>query len=381
MRVVMLSKALVVGTYQRKLEEIAALGVELTALVPPSWREPRVGETRLDRRFTTGYQLEVLPLRLNGQHHLHFYAGLGRALRRLRPDVLHIDEESFNLATFLAMRAGRAVGARCCFYNWANIDRPYPLPFSYFERYNLRHARHAIAGNQEAATIIRRHGYGGPISVIPQFGVDPELFSPAADGGTLPGTGEHGAPFTVGFLGRLVAEKGVLDLVEALVGLPAAIHLQLIGEGALRQQIERRAAELGLSERVLISGPLRSTAIPAVLQSLAVLALPSRTRPNWKEQFGRALIEAMSCGVPVIGSDSGEIANVIGDGGLVVPEGDVAALRAAIKRLYDDRVLHGALSRRGRQRVLDQFTQAAIARRHVDVYRHMLETATLAAAP
>jgi glycosyltransferase involved in cell wall biosynthesis len=368
-RVVILSKALIVGTYQRKLEEIAALGVELTALVPASWREPRVGITKLDRRFTSGYQLEVLPLALNGQHHLHFYLGLRRALGRLRPAVLHIDEESFNLATFLAMRAGLAVGARCCFYNWANIDRRYPPPFSLFERYNLRHARHAIAGNQEAAAIIRRHGYGGPISVIPQFGVDPELFHPAA----APSIVNRPPSFIVGFMGRLLPEKGLLDLVEALAGLPEAVKLRLIGDGALRPQIERRAAELGLAGRVELRPFVGSTAVPEALRQLDALALPSRTTASWKEQFGRILIEAMSCGLPVIGSDSGEIPNVIGEAGLVFPEGDVAALRAAIGRLYDDTALRAELARRGRQRALDQFTQAAIARRHVEVYRQMLD--------
>ncbi|NTU78371.1 MAG: glycosyl transferase family 1, partial [Chloroflexales bacterium] len=152
MKVVILSKALVAGAYQRKLEEIAQLGVELTALVPPAWREPRVGLLRLERRYTAGYRLESLPIALNGQHHLHFYPTLGRALRRLRPDVLHIDEESFNLATFQAMRLGVALGTRCCFYNYANIERTYPPPFSLFERYSFRHAAHAMACNQEAAT-------------------------------------------------------------------------------------------------------------------------------------------------------------------------------------------------------------------------------------
>jgi glycosyltransferase involved in cell wall biosynthesis len=380
MKVVILSKALIVGTYQRKLEEIAAQGVELTALVPPSWHEPRVGTTMLDRRFTRGYNLEVLPIWLNGQHHLHFYGGLRQVLQRLRPAVLHIDEESFNLATYLAMRAGRAVGARCCFYNWANIDRRYPLPFSYFERYNLRHACHAIAGNQEAATIIRRHGFRGPISVIPQFGVDETMFAPvlaqhAASDGVV-GTQRAASlrdSFTVGFLGRLVVEKGVLDLVEALAGLPNAVRLVLIGDGVLRGAIEQRARALGLAERIVITGSLPSTAIPEILRGLDVLALPSHTRPNWKEQFGRALIEAMSSGVAVVGSDSGEIPNVIGDAGMIVPEGNVAALREAIARLYNDRPFHAELCKRGRRRVLEHFTQTAIARRHVAVYHSMLE--------
>jgi glycosyltransferase involved in cell wall biosynthesis len=366
MKVVILSKALIAGAYQRKLEEIARLGVELTALVPPSWREPRVGEQRLERRFTAGYQLEALPIALNGRHHVHFYPGLGAALRRLRPDVFHIDEESFNLATFLAMRAGVALGARCCFYNWANIDRAYPPPFSLFERYSYRHAAHALAGNQEAATIIRRHGYTGPVSVIPQFGVDPEMFAP-------PASPEAAAArrFTVGYLGRLVPEKGLLDLVEAVAGLPA-VCLRLVGDGVLRPAIERRAAELGLGPRLELRPAVGSTAVPATLAELDALALPSRTTASWKEQFGRVLIEAMSCGVPVVGSSSGEIPNVIGDAGLVFPEGDVPALRERLARLAESPDLRAALARRGRARALAEFTQAAIARRHVDVYAAML---------
>jgi len=353
MRVVILSKALVAGAYQRKLEEIARLGVDLTALVPPSWREPRVGEQRLERRFTQGYNLEALPITLNGRHHLHFYPTLARTLRRLRPEVLHVDEESFNLATFLAMRAGLAVGARCCFYNWANIDRRYPPPFSLFERHSFRHAAHAIAGNQEAAAIIRGHGYQGPISVIPQFGVDPD-------------------PFTVGYLGRLVPEKGVLDLVEVLPQLPEHIRLRLVGDGALRPQLLARATALGVSERVELRPAVGSTDVPAALAELDLLVLPSRTTASWKEQFGRVLIEAMSCGVPVLGSSSGEIPHVIGDAGLTFAEGDIAALGQAIARVADDTGLRADLARRGRARVLAEFTQAAIARRHVAVYAAML---------
>ncbi|EFO79022.1 glycosyl transferase group 1 [Oscillochloris trichoides DG-6] len=366
MRVVILSKALVAGAYQRKLEEIARLGVELTALVPHSWREPRVGVQRLERRFTQGYQLTALPIAFNGQHHIHFYPTLAQHLRRLRPQVLHIDEESFNLATVHALRIGLDLGVRCCFYNWANIDRGYPPPFSLFERYTLRHAHHAIAGNQEAATIIRRHGYQGPISVIPQFGVDPEMFAQVE---RQPVAQER---FTIGYLGRLVPEKGVLDLVAALAELPAHIHLRLVGDGVLRTQIESRVAALGLGERVELRPAVRSTEVPAAMADLDLLVLPSHTTANWKEQFGRVLIEAMSCGVPVLGSSSAEIPNVVGAAGLIFPEGDLNALRDSILQIAGHPQLRHDLIQRGRARVLEHFTQAAVARRHVEVYREML---------
>ena len=111
MRVVMVSKALAVGAYQRKLEEIARLpGVELTAIVPSEWRDRR-GRVTLERAHVTGYELIAAPLRFNGQYHLHFYPTLGRLLQQLRPDILHMDEEPYNLATWHALRLGQAVGA------------------------------------------------------------------------------------------------------------------------------------------------------------------------------------------------------------------------------------------------------------------------------
>jgi glycosyltransferase involved in cell wall biosynthesis len=381
MRILMLSKAQVVGAYQKKAEELAKIpGVELIVAVPPSWRELEVGQQVLERRFTDGYRLEVLPIRFNGRHHIHYFPTIGRLVARLRPDVFHIDEESFNFATYLAMRAGVRYGARCCFYNWATIDHTYPPPFSLFERYAFRHAAHAIAGTEEAAAIIRRHGYRGSLSVLPQFGVDPALFAPM-DGRRKTedeGAGRESDPssvlrppsFVVGYLGRLVAQKGLLDLVETLPLLPPHVSVRLIGDGPLRPRIEARAAELSVRERVdLISW---TNDVPGELRRLDALALPSRTTPTWKEQFGRVLIEAMSCGVPVVGSSSGEIPQVIGEGGLVYPEGDIEALAAALRRLADDRALHNELGRRGRARVLEHYTQAALARSYYDIYRSML---------
>jgi glycosyltransferase involved in cell wall biosynthesis len=109
-----------------------------------------------------------------------------------------------------------------------------------------------------------------------------------------------------------------------------------------------------------------------MLHRMDVMVLPSRTTPSWKEQFGRVLIEAMSCAVPVVGSSSGEIPTVLGDAGLIFPEGDVAALRVALRRIMLDATLRAELGARGRQRVLAHYTQAALARSYAEVYRSML---------
>jgi glycosyltransferase involved in cell wall biosynthesis len=234
---------------------------------------------------------------------------------------------------------------------------------------------------------MRKHGYRGPLSVLPQFGVDPDLFSPTDDR-REPKNKEQKIEnkelieenlrntqyairntFVVGYLGRLLPQKGVLDLVEALALLPPHTRLRLIGDGVLRPQIVARAAELGVHERVELVAWTND--VPAELRRLDALALPSRTTPTWKEQFGRVLVEAMSCGVPVVGSSSGEIPQVVGDGGLIYPEGDISALAATLRRLDGDEALRAELGRRGRTRVLERYTQAAIARRYYEVYRSM----------
>jgi glycosyltransferase involved in cell wall biosynthesis len=146
-----------------------------------------------------------------------------------------------------------------------------------------------------------------------------------------------------------------------------------VGNGGIQADLERQAGELGLADRVSFKPSVPSCEVPGFLSSMDALVLPSLTRPNWKEQFGRVLIEAMACGVPVVGSDSGEIPSVIGDAGLVFPEGNVAALRERLQGLMDQDSLRGELSERGRQRVLEHYTQAKVAEQYYLVYRQMLE--------
>ncbi|HEY1015135.1 MAG TPA: glycosyltransferase [Herpetosiphonaceae bacterium] len=365
----MISKALTAAAYHRKLELIAAEpGVELAAVVPPVWLEPGVGEYRLEVAEGSNYRLHVLPLRHNGRHHTYTWRGLPAVVEAERPDILHIDEEAFNLSTWQALRLGRRLGARMCFYNWANIDRFYPPPFRQFERAAFRHAAHALAGNHEAAEIIKAHGYRGPVTVIPQFGVDEELFLPAED---APDAAPR--PFVVGFFGRLMRSKGIEELLEAMELLPDDLHLRLIGQGELSEQVAARIAAAPLAGRVTLEPLIPSGQVPAAMRELHAYALPSRTTATWKEQFGRVLIEAMASGVPVVGSSSGEIPHVIGEAGLIFPEGDAAALAAALRRLYDDEQLRRSLRAAGRQRVLDTYTQRSVARQYVAVYRSMLE--------
>jgi glycosyltransferase involved in cell wall biosynthesis len=363
-RVLMISKALVAGLYQRKLECIAAHGIELLALTPPSWQDER-GVQTLERAFTHGYRLETIPIWLNGSFHLHIYPTLGRAMRAFRPDVVHIDEEPYNAATWGALYAARRAGAKALFFTWQNIDRAYPPPFRWGERWVLDHADAAIAGTQGAASVWRGKGFTRPLAVIPQFGIDPQVFAPAA--------ARPDRPFTIGAVARLVPEKGIDLLLRAAAQIDGA-RVRIVGGGPEGAALARLAGELGIEDRVMFIAQQPSTAMPGQYQTFDVLAVPSRTLPNWKEQFGpRASVEAMASGVPVVGADSGAIPDVVGDAGLIVPEGDVGALAAALRRVRDEPGLAQRLSALGRARALDHYTHEQVAAATVAVYRALCD--------
>ena len=364
MRILMLSKACVVGAYQRKLEEMARLpDVDLRVLVPPSWRDDR-GDLRLERAHVEGYDLRVTPIRFNGHFHLHYYPRFGQQVRAFQPDIVHIDEEPYNLATWHALWHARRHGAKTLFFSWQNIPRRYPPPIRLAERWVLRHVDYAIMGTTSAADVWREKDYRGPLAVIPQFGVDPDIFRPAE-------RPRQGGTFQVGFVGRLVEEKGGADLLDALAEVGGMWRLDIIGDGPHKAALEAQARRLGMAGQVTFA-TLPSTRMPGYYQGLDVLVVPSRTRPNWKEQFGRVIVEAMACGVPVIGSSSGAIPDVIGNAGVIVREGDRAALAGALRGLMGDPDRRRDLAERGRARVLARYTQAQVAAQTIDVYRSML---------
>jgi len=365
MKVLLLHKALVNGAYQKKAEALAAIpGVELTVIVPPSWRELRAGVQPLERRHTAGYELIVAPIWFNGHHHIHCYPTLGQIVRRVRPDVFHVDEEPFNLATAQAFQAAARVGARSLFVTWATVYRNYPPPFSLFERYTHRRAAAAVAGNQDALDILRRRGYCGPVEIVP-LAIDPDLYPPRQEVA-------RGDTFTIGFLGRLVREKGGHVLLDAAARLRGDWRVFFIGGGVEEANLRAQAERLGVAGRVEFVPPVLSTEVPRWLQRLDALAVPSLTMPNWKEQFGRVIIEAMAAAVPVIGSDSGEIPRVIAAAGLVTPEGDAAALADALQRLLDDETERQRLGAAGRERALANYTWERVARQYHGLYQRML---------
>ncbi len=366
MKVLVIWKALVSEAYHKKLKELAKFkDIELTLIVPTKWNN-----TILEKKYCEEYKIIPRKVILNGYNHLHWYPGLEKIVRQIRPDVFHIEEEHYSLVTYQAIRLAKKYDIKCLFVSWQNIYKEYPFPFSWIERYNLEKADYAITGNKEVKDILVRKDFADDcISIIP-LGTDPLLFRKIES--TKLRSRLRLGPFTIGYIGRFVKEKGVFDLLKAVSQIKSKFNLLMVGSGRLKYKIKAEGRRLGILNRIRILDSIPSSQVPYYINCMDCLVLPSRTTKKWKEQFGRVLIEAMSCEVPVVGSDSGEIPNVIGDSGLVFKEGDINDLSSKLELLMNNIDLRTELAKKGRQRVLDNFTQEKVARETYKIYKNIM---------
>jgi glycosyltransferase involved in cell wall biosynthesis len=282
-------------------------------------------------------------------------------LLRLKPDLIQVDEEPLSLALLQVMTLKNQLQCPIVFFSWENLPIKPRLGFSVVRHFNLSRADGAIAGTREAAQQLQKAGFRGQVAVIPQLGVSPEHFRPLRNEALRRELGLRS--FTIGYLGRIVPEKGLWVLLKALALLNADWHCLIVGEGSIRKEWLAQAEQMGLGHRVIWIPTVPHADVVRYINAMDVLVLPSLTTQRWKEQFGHVLIQAMSCQVPVIGSNSGAIPEVIGDAGIVVPEGDPSALARAIERLYRSEEERMALGKKGRERVLQHFTNEQIAQR------------------
>jgi glycosyltransferase involved in cell wall biosynthesis len=377
LRLLTLGHSYVVGTNRLLADAMAAEGAgewEVTAVAPESFpgdlgplcAQPTPGER---------CALRTVPVHLPRPVHTMVY---GRALRRILRegwDVVHCWEEPYVAAAAQVARWAPA-GAALVYASFQNLPKRYPPPFSWLERYAMRRADGWIAfGATVERTLQHRPGYGAlPHAVIPP-GVDLRRFRPAAAAGASVraalGWGDGDAAPVVGYVGRFVAEKGLRVLMRALDAMREPWRALFVGGGPLEGELRAWAAD---RPHVRIATGVAHADVPAHLAAMDVLAAPSLTTPGWREQFGRMLVEAFACGVPVVASDSGEIPHVLGDAGVVVPEGDASALAAALAALLSDPARRAALRDRGLDRARTRFSTEVAARRHLAFFTEVLQS-------
>lgn len=342
-------------------------GVDVTLLVPERWESNWFGRrVQWNPQRVEEGRFHVLPLSTTSRENWgrYLFVSIDGSLRHLHPDAIVVMQEelSFVLHQMITYRGLWAPRARLLFFSWNN--RRVPLA-NWYDRLMWRRTCEAtdlaLAGNQEVKQVLGKAGYLKPIAVQTEIGVDERLFrpDPVVRSRSRQELGLSG--FVVGYVGRLVEDKGITDLWNAARELEGDWTLLVVGDGPSMKPLRLAVASSGQQGRVHFTGLVCQEKVASLIQAMDCLVLPTRTTPSTKEQFGLVLAQAMACAVPVIGSDSGAIPEVIGESGLVFVERDVEALRRDIRRLREDHALRERLARGGFERCTALYSATALA--------------------
>jgi glycosyltransferase involved in cell wall biosynthesis len=378
LRVTLVSHAYLEPRYRAKLERMARR-VDLELVTPNSFQSPYgtvaaafpADANYRVRRLTARYPMGV---RTSTRW---FLTPWDLGLRGSRPAILDVENEqhSFILLQAAIDRMLFARRSKLVVFVWANLPlvgwRAWLLnPIGWFMR---RAVDLFLVGNVDAQRLLEEHGVSPErIRLVPQIGLDVDLYRPPSASERIAqrhSLGIGDSEFVVGYVGRMAREKGVEDLVSALRMATTPMRMLAVGDGPLR----------GLLDSVpnaIVVAPGDASAVLPYYHAMDALVLPSRTTSAWKEQFGRVLIEAMACGVPVIGSSSGAIPEVISDAGFVFPEGDVTALTGIIESLSKEPLLSQQTAVAGRRRAVETYSANEIAKRTIEAYLSLVPDTT-----
>jgi glycosyltransferase involved in cell wall biosynthesis len=368
---------------------VAALATHLAALGCAVTVVTRADAPSLPRHvaMAPGVQVEHLttgPRRPVPKDELWDYMpGFARQLRRrwraARPDVVHAH---FWMSGWAAERARRGMADPPplvqTFHALGAVKRRHqgradtsPAERRGIEAELTRSVNHVVATCMDEVRELTALGGGADrITVVP-CGVDPLAFRPS--GPAAPA--RHGG-YRIVVVSRLVPRKGIDDVVAALPSLPGTELLVAGGPPvhALAEDCEARrlmalARRLGVDDRAQLLGAVARSEVPALLRSADLVACVP-----WYEPFGIVPLEAMACGVPVVGSAVGGLLDTVQHGrtGLLVPPRDPQAVAAAAARLLGNTSLRAQMGAEAAARVRQDYTWSQVARATLEVYTRLV---------
>jgi len=385
MKVLVISHTYITRINRDKWKEVAKLHPDssLTIVFPKSW------PGNLYEHKAENLQEDALPnctfIALDafymGNEMLYGYypIALFKLLKTVKPQVIHVEQGTNALSYFETVVLAKLarVKAKFSFFTWINWKPNHRWKYRYFwrwiERFNLRISSGAIVGNHDAKILLEEQGFNKHITIAPQLGVNLEIFRPATLT-TLPKTK------TICYIGRITEEKGIMLLAHAFLAIANKFpdwQLQFVGTGKSEKKLIDFFISNKLFHRVEFNDPVPHDKISIVLRRSQILVLPSYDTPNWREQFGHVLIEAMACKIATLGSTGGEIPYVIGQAGMIFQQKNLTALISKLTLLMSDNNLRKQLAEKGYERVKAHYSNKKIAEQTYNFWKTMLYTATV----
>jgi len=353
-RAVILSQEYLDPARRGKLRALAGLGCAVTVATPG-------GESGIDG----GVRLAPIPARGDPSDPTRMVwsrRAVAALLRDVRPDIVQIESEPATQAAAAATRAAASLNLPTVAFSWESLARPWSFFDRRRRRTTLGAAAGVIGGNRLAEGLLRAEAPSARHAVIPQFGV------------TLPATTSRPERegLAIGYIGRLVPERGADILFRACNQVMGAWTLSVLGTGPEQEALEALAQRLGLSARLRWLGGAGRPQIEQLWEAIDVLAVPSRATSEWIEQFNPLLIEAMAHGVAVVVTDTGALPEIVADAGMVVSDAESMAL--AFQHLLADPAMRTRLGEAGRGRVLAVYADTPIAQQTLAFWREVVSS-------
>lgn len=300
-----------------------------------------------------------------------YLSGFLREMLCFRPDIVHVFNEAYSGLHFQALLYRSLLRPTAkCYCNGAQNVIP-PTAATRWERqkrrFANRHSDGAACWGTRSLVALRDAGFPADKLKLTYWGIPLDRFKPARNPELRQRLGLDDS-FVVGFVGRIELQKGLWTLLLAMRQLPGNVSLLCLGNGRWQGVFDRKVVDFGLSGRVRRLDEVPGDQVPDYINAMDVLVMPSETTLSLIEQFGRVLPEAMACEVPVVGSDSGAIPEVIGDAGIVFAERDFAELADCIRCVAADPLRRRELGRAGRARAERLFSCEAYAARLLSMY-------------
>lgn len=392
MRILIISHTYVSKYHQEKIEALAKYqDLEIFLMVPEFGIEGGGRKVFLEKRKSDNYKIIPIKTYFSGKWNSYLIKGFKKYLNRIKPDIVHLEEEYWtNVAWQVKRGLQKMPNTKLILFTWENIYHDWRAKkgnlyqknrfklFNKIEKKVLKNVDLIIAGNKEATQVLKKKKYGGAVELLPQFGVNDRYFTKKNVGKLKKELNPENC-FVVGYIGRVNEEKGIESLIRAVAIIKQKrklypqkkVKLLVIGNGNYKQEGIELSASLSVEDSIVFLDAVDFNQIVDYYNIMDLMVIPSLTTEEWKEQFGRTIIEAMSCGVPVIGSSSGAIPEVIGEAGVIFQEGKAQILSEKINHLAEDDKLRNTLIDKGLKRIKENFTTEIIAKKTYEIYRKL----------
>jgi|688.fasta_scaffold09405_5 glycosyltransferase involved in cell wall biosynthesis len=390
LNLIILSHAYVYSAYRAKIEALSEYhDLNITLITPEFGLEGGGQKVYAEQYEGKQYHHIILSGYFTGKLNFFVFKNLKSTLQSLNPDIILLEEEywtqiaaqvTYITKKFLPHTKLILLSCENMCHIWEKEAETLYQKFRYtsfhfIEKYVISKLDGLIFQLpgvwQDFENLIDGLGFKGKRGTLPQLGVDynrfahnsPQLQSIRVDLGLDDNT------FVYGYIGRIIPEKGIEDMIYAFEGWNKDnTKLIIIGNGDTEyvNQIKQLVQTLKLDDIVIFKNAIPFEEIPAYFQLFNISLLLSHTTPIWKEQFGRVLVESMAAGTPVIGSDSGAIPLVIEDTGYIVLEQNISAIRQALIEAFENKKKYKLLSKSSQARAKKEFSYQAIAKQTYD---------------